>query len=114
MECYQCYSSSNSNKKNSFINSFFYFQGMFLVSLPYSVYPGGYWSLLAMMGVAWICTYTGQILISCLYEPGPSTGLLTKVRYSYVEIAEYVWGKRFGGRILFIAQNIELLMTCKR
>ena len=64
---------------------------MFLVSLPYSVYHGGYWSLLAMMGVAWICTYTGQILISCLYEPSPSTGLLTKVRYSYVEIAEYVW-----------------------
>ncbi|CAF4047716.1 unnamed protein product [Rotaria magnacalcarata] len=82
------------------------------VDLPYSVYHGGYWSLLAMMGVAWICTYTGQILISCLYEPSPSTGLLTKVRYSYVEIAEHVWGKRVGGPILFIAQNIELLMTC--
>jgi len=86
---------------------------MFLVSLPYSVHHGGYWSLLAMIVVAWICTYTGQILISCLYEPNPSTGLLMKVRYSYVDIAEYVWGKRYGGRILFVAQNIELLMTCK-
>ncbi|UJR30072.1 hypothetical protein I4U23_017616 [Adineta vaga] len=87
-------------------------QGMFLVSLPYSVHHGGYWSLLAMVVVAWICTYTGQILISCLYEPSPSTGLLTKVRYSYVDIAEYIWGKRYGARLLFIAQNIELLMTC--
>ncbi|CAF0820025.1 unnamed protein product [Rotaria sordida] len=87
-------------------------QGMFLVSLPYSVYHGGYWSLLAMIAVAWICTYTGQILISCLYEPSSSTGVLMKVRHSYVDIAECVWGKRFGGRILFIAQNIELLMTC--
>ncbi|CAF1131275.1 unnamed protein product [Adineta ricciae] len=87
-------------------------QGMFLVSLPYSVHHGGYWSLLAMVGVAWICTYTGQILISCLYEPSPSTGLLTKVRHSYVDIAEHIWGKRYGGRLLFIAQNIELLMTC--
>ncbi|CAF5036961.1 unnamed protein product, partial [Rotaria sp. Silwood1] len=41
-----------------------------------------------------------------------STGLLMKVRCSYVDIAESVWGKRFGGRILFVAQNIELLMTC--
>jgi vesicular inhibitory amino acid transporter len=86
---------------------------MFLVSLPYSVYHGGYWSLLAMIVVAWICTYTGQILISCLYEPSPTTGLLVKVRHSYVDIAEHVWGKRFGGRLLFVAQNIELLMTCK-
>lgn len=85
---------------------------MFLVSLPYSVYHGGYWSLLAMVGVAWICTYTGQILISCLYEPSPSTGVLTKARFSYVDIAEHVWGKRYGGRLLFVAQNIELLMTC--
>ena len=86
---------------------------MFLVSLPYSVYHGGYWSLLAMIGVAWICTYTGKILILCLYEPSASTGLLIKVRRSYVDIAEYVWGKCIGGRMLFIAQNIELLMTCK-
>lgn len=82
------------------------------MSLPYSVYHGGYWSLLAMVGVAWICNYTGQILISCLYEPHPSTGVMMKVRYSYVDIAEYVWGKRYGGRLLFVAQNIELLMTC--
>ena len=87
---------------------------MFLVSLPYSVYHGGYWSLLAMMAVAWICTYTGQILILCLYEPSPTTGLLMKARHSYVDIAEHVWGKRYGGRILFVAQNIELLMTCNQ
>ncbi|CAF0933016.1 unnamed protein product [Didymodactylos carnosus] len=86
-------------------------QGMFLVSLPYTVYHGGYWALLSMIVVAWICTYTGEILIACLYETNTS-GTIIKVRHSYVAIAEHVWGKRFGGRLVFIAQNIELLMTC--
>lgn len=39
-------------------------------------------------------------------------GRLVRVRTSYVEIAEHVWGPRIGGRIVNIAQIIELLMTC--
>ena len=44
------------------------FQGMFIVSLPYTVLHGGYWAIVAMIGVAYICCYTGKILVDCLYE----------------------------------------------
>ena len=39
-------------------------------------------------------------------------GLKVRVRKSYVEVAEHVWGRRIGGRIVNVAQLIELLMTC--
>ena len=42
-------------------------QGMFVVSLPYAVLHGGYWAITAMIGVAYICCYTGKILVDCLY-----------------------------------------------
>ena len=41
---------------------------MFIVSFPYSVLEGGYWALVSMAVVAWVCCYTGKILIECLYE----------------------------------------------
>jgi vesicular inhibitory amino acid transporter len=87
---------------------------MFVVSLPYAVLNGGYWSLFAMIIVSYICCYTGKILVDCLYEDDNS-GISTRqirVRSSYVHIAKDVWGSRFGARIVNIAQNIELLMTC--
>ena len=89
---------------------------MFIVTFPYSVFEGGYWALVAMVVVAYICCYTGKILIDCLYEdePGVLGGVCIRrrVRQSYVSIAEAVWGRRFGGPIVFVAQLIELLMTC--
>ncbi|KAL8581581.1 hypothetical protein ACOMHN_049138 [Nucella lapillus] len=84
---------------------------MFIVSFPYAVHQGGYWSLVAMVGVAYICCHTGHILVNCLYDPSPS-GRLVRVRSSYVEIAEHVWGRRYGARLVNLAQIIELLMTC--
>lgn len=48
-------------------------QGMFIVSLPYTVLHGGYWAIVAMIGVAHICCYTGKILVDCLYEVGAWT-----------------------------------------
>ncbi|XP_076462094.1 vesicular inhibitory amino acid transporter-like [Babylonia areolata] len=86
-------------------------QGMFIVSFPYAVHQGGYWSLLAMVLVAYICCHTGQILVHCLYELNPM-GRLVRVRASYVDIAEHVWGRRYGARLVNLAQIIELLMTC--
>ncbi|XP_050400510.1 vesicular inhibitory amino acid transporter [Patella vulgata] len=86
-------------------------QGMFIVSFPYAVVQGGYWALVAMIVVAYICCHTGKILVHCLYEENEQ-GIKVRVRNSYVEIAEHVWGKRFGGRIVNCAQIIELLMTC--
>jgi len=84
---------------------------MFLVSLPYAVLHGGYWAIIAMIGVAWICCYTGKILVECLYEPD-SNGVLQRVRDSYVAIAKECFGERFGPMVVNTAQCIELLMTC--
>lgn len=41
---------------------------MFIVSLPFAVLRGGYWAIVAMIGIAHICCYTGKILVDCLYE----------------------------------------------
>ena len=84
---------------------------MFIVSFPYAVLQGGYWAIIAMTLVAYICCYTGKILVQCLYEEDED-GFLVRVRKSYVEIAEHVFGRRFGGKIVNCAQIIELLMTC--
>ena len=54
-------------------------QGMFIVSLPYGVMHGGYWAILAMVGIAHICCHTGKILVECLYEDDPETGEPKKV-----------------------------------
>lgn len=99
---------------------------MFIVSFPYSVLEGGYWALVSMVVVAWVCCYTGKILIECLYEddvmvePGADDDdgcggrerVKRRVRGSYVDIAAAVWGSTVGGRLVFLAQLIELLMTC--
>jgi vesicular inhibitory amino acid transporter len=84
---------------------------MFIVSLPYGVYHGGYWAILAMVGVAHICCHTGKILVDCLYEKDDD-GKRVKVRFSYNEVAQECFGKRFGGKIINGAMLIELLMTC--
>lgn len=36
-------------------------QGMFIVSLPFAVLRGGYWAIVAMVGIAHICCYTGKV-----------------------------------------------------
>lgn len=102
---------------------------MFVVSLPYAVANGGYWAILAMLLASYICCYTGKILIDCLYDDSDDEiinlfdGKLTsikiascrrrlRIRTSYVDIAKDVWGSTLGARLVNIAQNIELLMTC--
>ncbi|GFO03701.1 vesicular inhibitory amino acid transporter-like [Plakobranchus ocellatus] len=84
---------------------------MFIVSFPYTVLQGGYWAVVAMVVVAYICCHTGNILVECLYELDP-LGHKVRVRSSYVDIAAAVWGARFGAKIVHCAQLIELLMTC--
>lgn len=83
---------------------------MFVVSLPFAVANGGYWALLAMVLVAYVCCYTGRILVDCLYDdeddeiidifPGfrwlsfkySSCRRTNRIRTSYVDIAKDVWG----------------------
>lgn len=84
---------------------------MFIVSFPYTVHQGGYWSIFAMIIVAYICCYTGKILVACLYEE-QKDGRLVRVRASYADIAARVFGDRFGRPVVNSAQFIELLMTC--
>lgn len=86
-------------------------KGMFIVSLPYAVLHGGYWGVFVMVFVAYICFYTGKILIECLYEVD-ERGELIRVRKSYVEIAEACLGAKYGGVIVNTAQIIELMITC--
>uniref|UniRef100_T1JBV7 Vesicular inhibitory amino acid transporter n=1 Tax=Strigamia maritima TaxID=126957 RepID=T1JBV7_STRMM len=86
-------------------------QGMFVVSLPYAVKNGGYWGVFAMVFVAYICCHTGKILIQCLYELN-ERGEKVRVRDSYVAVAQCVLGERYGGKMVNIAQLVELLMTC--
>jgi hypothetical protein len=85
---------------------------MFIVSLPFAVLRGGYWAIAAMVGIAYICCYTGKILVECLYEFDVQTGRQIRVRDSYVSIAKECFGKKYGARMVNIAQIIELLMTC--
>lgn len=85
---------------------------MFIVSLPFAVQRGGYWAIAAMVGIAYICCYTGRILVDCLYEFDATTGQYNRVRDSYVAIAKECFGKKYGAKIVNAAQIIELLMTC--
>lgn len=76
---------------------------MFIVSLPYAVLHGGYWAIVAMVGIAYICCYTGKILVDCLYEDNEE-GQLVRVRSSYKGIAREVFGQKWGGKIVNSAQ----------
>lgn len=74
---------------------------MFVVSLPYAVANGGYWALLAMLLVAYVCCYTGKILVDCLYDDDDDelvnvffifqvtrSKRRNRIRASYVDIAK--------------------------
>uniref|UniRef100_A0A158R3X2 Aa_trans domain-containing protein n=1 Tax=Syphacia muris TaxID=451379 RepID=A0A158R3X2_9BILA len=79
-------------------------QGMFIVGLPFAVKVGGWWAIVALCGVAYLCYCTGVLLIECLYESG------VKVRQSYKEVADaYIPGT---GRLVLVAQLTELFSTC--
>ncbi|XP_028843022.1 vesicular inhibitory amino acid transporter-like [Denticeps clupeoides] len=89
-------------------------QGMFVLSLPYAILHGGYLGLFLIIFAAAVCCYTGKILIACLYEENED-GELVRVRDSYVDVANACCAPRFpalGGRLVNVAQTIELVMTC--
>ena len=65
-------------KKCSFI-----FQGMFIVALPFGVLHGGYWGIVAMVGISHICCHTGKILVECLYEPCDEGGGQEPLKVKY-------------------------------
>ena len=84
---------------------------MFIVSLPYGVYHGGYWAILATVGISHICCHTGKILVECLYEPDPEkpgTEDLVKVRYSY---KVSTWRKCNLRCVLFFISKYMYILT---
>ncbi|CAD6188349.1 unnamed protein product [Caenorhabditis auriculariae] len=76
-------------------------QGMFIVGLPIAVKVGGWWSILAMIGVAYICYWTGVLLID------DRSSHMHELDY---QIADF-YRPGFGKWVLS-AQLIELLSTC--
>uniref|UniRef100_A0A3B4AUN6 Vesicular inhibitory amino acid transporter n=1 Tax=Periophthalmus magnuspinnatus TaxID=409849 RepID=A0A3B4AUN6_9GOBI len=89
-------------------------QGIFVLDLPFALVHSGYMGLLLLVLSAWVCNYTGRILVSCLYEEGH----WVRVRHSYQDIAETCCRglcprcPSLGGALVNVAQLIELLMTC--
>jgi hypothetical protein len=59
-----------------------------------STCQGGYWTLLAIVLVAYICCHTGKILVECLYEED-RYGHAVRVHNSYVDIANQVFGQLY-------------------
>ena len=81
---------------------------MFVVSFPYAILHGGLWALAAIVIVACVCCYTGEILVHCLYDVdfAANGARIRRKRTSYVQIAERVWGKANGARLVNTAQLI--------
>lgn len=89
-----------------------WFQGMFIVSLPFAVLRGGYWAIAAMIGIAHICCYTGKILVECLYELDLATGTflisLTNVTYVSKYLNLTIWeGILIPSSRAFLALTLE-------
>lgn len=47
---------------------FYFFQGIFVLGLPFALVRSGYLGLVLMVLSAWVCNHTGRILVACLYE----------------------------------------------
>ncbi|KAL0163693.1 hypothetical protein M9458_039446, partial [Cirrhinus mrigala] len=82
-------------------------QGIFVLGLPYALLQSGYMAAL-------ICSYTGKILVSCLYEEDEN-GHLVRVRRTYEDVATACCRHicpYIGGKVVNAAQVVELVMTC--
>nr|XP_001342572.1 vesicular inhibitory amino acid transporter [Danio rerio] len=89
-------------------------QGLFVLGLPYALLQSGYLGLLLLVLAALICSYTGKILVSCLYEEDES-GCPVRVRHTYEDIANACCRHIcpcIGGKVVNVAQLVELVMTC--
>ncbi|KAF4099146.1 vesicular inhibitory amino acid transporter [Onychostoma macrolepis] len=89
-------------------------QGIFVLGLPYALLQSGYMGLLLLVLAALICSYTGKILVSCLYEEDEN-GRSVRVRRTYEDIATACCRHicpYIGGKVVNATQVVELLMTC--
>lgn len=73
-------------------------QGTGILGVPYAVRMGGWAAVAANAIVAFLCCYTGKLLVECLYETSKRTGQKKRVRVNYPEVGEAVW-PRWGTRL---------------
>ncbi|XP_076872713.1 vesicular inhibitory amino acid transporter [Brachyhypopomus gauderio] len=85
-------------------------QGVFVLGLPYALLQSGFLGLLLLVLSACVCSYTGKILVSCLYEED-ELGRVQRVRHTYEEIANTCCPRLCPG-LVSAAQVVELTMTC--
>ncbi|MGH0163933.1 UNVERIFIED_CONTAM: hypothetical protein FKN15_046280 [Acipenser sinensis] len=89
-------------------------QGIFVLGLPYVLLHSRYLGLLLIILAAVICCYTDKILIACLYEMNEE-GLPIRVRNTHEDISNACCKQlipRLGGKIVNVAQVVEVIMTC--
>ncbi|XP_048860538.1 vesicular inhibitory amino acid transporter [Brienomyrus brachyistius] len=90
------------------------FKGIFVLGLPYALLQSGLPGLILLVLAAIICSYTGKILVACLYEED-EVGHPIRVRSTYEDIANACcvhFCPRLGGAVVNTAQGVELMMTC--
>jgi len=68
---------------------------------------GGWAAVAANAVVAFLCCYTGKLLIECLHETSKRTGKKKRVRVNYPEVGEAVW-PRWGNQIVNVVQFCEM------
>lgn len=82
-------------------------QGTGILGVPYAVRMGGWAAVAANAIVAFLCCYTGKLLVECLYETSKRTGQKKRVRVNYPEVGEAVW-PRWGNQIVSLVQFCEM------
>lgn len=82
-------------------------QGTGILGVPYAVRMGGWAAVAANALVAFLCCYTGKLLIECLYTTSKRTGEKKRVRVNYPEVGEAVW-PRWGNQIVSLVQCCEM------
>lgn len=115
-------SSENTQKSTSCHaawNLFNMVEGTGVLGLPYAVKQGGFVVIIGLALLAVISNYTGQILISCLYEKEAKVenekdengkDVEIRVRSTYEDIGRACF-PRFGGKVVIVVQIVELVFV---
>ena len=82
-------------------------QGTGILGVPFAIRMGGWAAVAANILVAYLCCFTGKLLIECLYETSKRTGQRKRVRVNYPEVGEAVW-RGWGNKIVSAVQFCEM------
>ena len=82
--------------------------GAGIFALPYVIAQGGLLAVAMLVIVPFVASYTGAILIDCLYDKN-DTGERVRVRSNYKQLGE-ACSARFGGAISHTVQLLELFL----